>query len=679
MSDVIRDEEEALGKVYDSRLIARLWKYVSPYRWQVVVTLLMVFPLFLLELAPAWIIKTGLDRVFLPEPAAAAAPGRLDWVFEPPGSVSPLAWLAGLYLVVALAGAGLQFANMLLMATTGQSAMRDLRQVVFDRIQKLHLGFFDRYPVGRLVTRATNDVENVSEMFTAGVVALVTDILKMLGFAIALFLVNAKLALATFVVVPFLAIAAIVFRLKVRNAFREVRVKIARINAHIQETISGMKVVQLFTRESRNLREFDQMNAEHRDAWVQSIRYDSLLFAAVEAASGMTVAVTIWYGTGLAEPGILYVFIDWMRRFFMPLRDLSAKYSVMQSSMASSERIFQLLDQPIEIRDPEPAATPSAPSAPEGARGSVEFENVWFHYNGGGVVQDRFPEERGDKPHDQDDWVLRDVSFKVAPGEKVAFVGATGAGKTTVMSLLSRFYEVTRGCIRVDGVDIREWPQAELRSRIASVLQDVVLFSGDVESNISLGRHDVSRGRHDVSREQVEAAARAVNAHAFIERLPNGYATEVRERGSNFSAGQRQLLSFARALAHGADILVLDEATSSIDSETEALVQHGIHVLMEGKTAIAIAHRLSTIRDVDRIYVLHRGRLSIPFSRSSRPRLRCRKRGLEPGSAAAYRAATPHELVANPPTGVVLRDHPPHRVERVKTRRARSRDPGSHC
>jgi ABC-type multidrug transport system fused ATPase/permease subunit len=601
-------EEEALGKVYDSRLVRLLWRYVSPYRWQVFLTLLMVVPILAAELAPAFVIKTALDAVLAPGGEAVAPPrafvvdpdagvvasavaGAAAWIdgavdamraflLSPPLGLPGIVWLALAYLGIAVAAAGLQFAHTVLMATTGQLAMRDLRSAIFARIQALHLGFFDRYPVGRLVTRATNDVENVAEMFSAGVVALVTDVLKMIVLAAVLFAVTPKLAAVTFCVIPLLAVAAIVFRLKVREAFRDVRVRIARINAHIQETISGMKVVQLFTREARNLREFDEMNAAHRDAWRKSIRYDALLFSAVEMASGVTFAIIVWYGTGLVEAGTLYLFMDYMRRFFMPLRDLSAKYSVMQSSMASSERIFQLLETPVVVRDAEhPRALPD----PGAGRGAIVFENVWFRYGDG-------------------DWVIRDLSFEVAPGERVAFVGATGAGKTTIIKLLSRFYDVTRGRILVDGVDIRDVPQAELRRRVATVLQDVFLFSGTVADNIALGREDLDRA-------DVERVARAVEAHRFIARLPRGYDTEVRERGSNFSAGQRQLLSFARALAHGADILVLDEATSSIDVETEAMVQRGIHVLMKGKTAIAIAHRLSTIRDVDRIYVMHRGRL----------------------------------------------------------------------
>ena len=579
MSDVFY-EEEALGKAYDTRLLVLLWRYISPYRWQVILTLLMVVPIFLAELAPAWIIKTGLDYAFQPGKSTDAAGPWASFVFDPPLGLSTLAWLALLYLAVALMSMGLQFAHMILMAVTGQSAMRDVRTAVFDKIQELHLGFFDGYPVGRLVTRATNDVENVTEMFSAGVVALITDVFKMVGFAVVLFYINPKLALATFAAIPFLAIAAIIFRLKVREAFRAVRVRIARINAHIQETITGMKVVQLFTREARNMREFDRMNADHRDAWNQSIRYDALLFAGVEMVGGVTIAVIIWVGTGLVEAGVLYQFIDYMRRFLRPLQDLSAKYSVMQSSMASSERIFQLLQTDIPIQDPAPRSDLPPLRA---SRGSVEFDGVWFAYKG-------------------EDWVLKDLTFKVEPGERVAFVGATGAGKTTVINLLSRFYEVNRGRILIDGVDVREMPQRELRRRVATVLQDVFLFSGSVADNISLGRSDLGP-------EEIERAARAVEAHAFIERLPRGYGTIVRERGTNFSAGQRQLLSFARALAHGAEILILDEATSSIDSETEAMIQQGIHALMSDRTAIAIAHRLSTIRDVDRIYVLGQGSL----------------------------------------------------------------------
>jgi ABC-type multidrug transport system fused ATPase/permease subunit len=493
-----------------------------------------------------------------------------------------------LYLVVSAANAGLMYLDSWIMALTGQSAMRDLRREVFAHIQRLHLGFFDTMPVGRLVTRATNDVENVSEMFSAGFVALVRDVLRMLGIASALFYLNAYLAGVTFLVVPVLALAAVIFRLKARDAFRAVRVRIARINAYLQENVTGMKVVQLFTREERNFRDFDEMNSDHRDSWLQSIRYDSALFSVVELASNLTIAIVIWQSLGVAGLGTIYIFFDWMRRFFMPLRDLSAKYSVMQSSMASCERIFQLLDTEPAVRDLHDVREPARERL-----GTVEFDRVWFAYSEGDGV------EPGDE---RVDWVLRDVSFRVEPGERVAFVGATGAGKTTIIKLLTRLYDYRHGRILIDGVELRDWPQRALRRRVAMVLQDVFLFSGSIAENIALERPEVSR-------EDVERVARAVQAHRFIEPLPEGYDTQVRERATNFSAGQRQLLSFARALAHGADILVLDEATSSIDSETEALVQRGIHVLMENKTALVIAHRLSTIQDVDRIYVLHKGRI----------------------------------------------------------------------
>jgi ATP-binding cassette subfamily B protein len=586
-------EEEALGRAYDGRLLVRLAPYVLPYRGQVALALGLVVPLFVLELAPAWIIKTGLDRVLGAAPSLPSGGSLERWLaplapwLEPPGDVPPLYWLAGIFLVVSLLGSVLQFFDTVLLSLTGQAAMRDLRRTVFDHIQRLHLGFFDRYPVGRLVTRATNDIENVAEMFSAGIVAALTDIAKMVGLAVALFLVDAHLALTSFLVVPVMAVLAAVFRLKVREAYRLVRVRIARINAYVQENVSGMKEVQLFAREERNLRDFEQMNATHRDAWLQSIRYDSALFSVVELAQNLTVAIILWQATGIASAGTIYLFIDWLRRFFMPLRDLSAKYSVMQSSMASAERIFQLLDTTPLVND-RAGSGGQVPGGAAAGPGRVEFEGVWFAYAG----------DRGAET----DWVLRDLCLRVEPGEKVALVGHTGAGKTTVLKLLCRLYEPTRGRILLDGVDLRELPQEQVRRRIAIVLQDVFLFSGSIAENIGMGRDDVDR-------DAVERVARAVQAHRFIERLPGGYDAELRERGTNLSAGQRQLVSFARALAHGAGVLALDEATSSIDAETEALVQQGIHTLMEGRTAIAIAHRLSTIQDVDRIYVLEGGQV----------------------------------------------------------------------
>ncbi len=506
-------EEEALGKAYDGRLLLRLWPFVRPYRALVAVTFGLVAPVFVLELAPAWIVKTGLDQL-----VGAGSGARSAAWFTPPVGLPPLLWLALLYFVVMVVNSALSYLDALVMASTGQAAMRDLRRAVFAHIQQLHLGFFDRYPVGRLVTRATNDVENVSEMFSAGIVALVTDLLKMLGFAVALFVVDARLAGITFLVVPILAVAAIVFRLKVRDAFRAVRVRIARINAYLQEHVTGMKVVQLFNREAKSFREFDAMNADHRDAWFMSIRYDAALFAVVELASGITVAIIIWQATGLADVGKLYVFIDWMRRFFLPLRDLSAKYSVMQSSMASAERIYQLLDTQPLVADRELAKV--VPLRASGAaRGLVEFDHVSFAYQG-------------------EDWVLEDVTFRVEPGERVAIVGATGAGKTTIIKLLTRLYDPTRGRVLLDGVDLRDLRQSDLRRRVAMVLQDVFLFSGTIAENIALDRPDVGRDRH--------RARRARGARRPFHRLAAAGLRDARARARQQLFGRRAAAALLR-------------------------------------------------------------------------------------------------------------------------------------
>ncbi len=581
-------EDEEIGKAFDGRLLRRLWPWVRPYRKRALVSIALVVPAFSLEVMGPILLWAGADYWSgHPLPAWLAPPGDLD----------PVWWLGGLFVVASLGNLLLDYVQAMLLAITGQSAMRDMRRDVFAHIQKLHMGFFDGYPVGRLVTRATGDIEHVSEAFTAGLVLLVTDVLRMVGFAVVLFQIDARLAGWTFLVIPPLAAAAFVFRWRVREAFRRSRVLIARLNATLQESVTGMKVIQLFARETRNQREFERLNAEHRDSWVDSIRYDSALFSVVELAAGVVFSIVVWKATGYGtSPGVIVAFVRYMQRFFMPLRDLSAKYSVMQSAMASLERIYLLLDTQPAVRDaaaaaPAPILTGEAgvagisPQAPwAGGRGEVEFRDVWFAYR-------------------NEDWVLRGLSFRVAPGERAAFVGATGAGKTTVIKLLARLYEIQRGAILLDGVDIRMIPQRELRRRVGMVLQDVFLFGGTIAENLALGRDDLSR-------ETLQRAAAAVEADRFIARLPRGYDTELRERGANLSAGQRQLLSFARALAHGADVLVLDEATSSIDTETEATLQRGIHNLMQGKTALVIAHRLSTIEDVDRIYALHHGRLA---------------------------------------------------------------------
>jgi len=574
-------EEEALGKVYDADLLRRVWPFMRPYRGQVVFSLALIPLRGALEVVPPLLIGAALD--FLTRGEIASGLPWLTPLFSPPPGVAvpELVWLFGLLLAVAAALLGLEWLRGWSMLVLGQKTIADVRRRLFDHVQRLPLRFFDRYPVGRLVTRLTNDLENLAEMFSMGIVALVGDLVVMLFFAYVVFTIDARLALAAMGIVPILTAAAIVFRYKVREAFRAVRVKIARLNAHLQETISGIKVVQLFARERRNLADFERMNASHRDSWHKSITYDALLFSAVDLATNLTRAVIFWYGANLllrgeVSLGTIYVFTDYMARFFRPLMDLSQKYSVMQSSMASAERVFQLLDEPVERSFG--AATLAKP-----ARGEVVFDRVSFSY--------------GAEP------ILEEVSFRVAPGERVALVGHTGAGKTTVLKLLARLYQPQSGAIRIDGIDLRDLDAAELRRQMAFVLQDVFLFDGDLRQNIVLGAGVVAD-------RDLAAAVDATHVRRLVDRLPEGFAQKVNERGVNFSSGERQLLSFARALVRRPSILLLDEATSNVDTETESLVQDALHRLMEGKTCIVVAHRLSTIRDVDRIYVMHHGEIA---------------------------------------------------------------------
>ena len=578
--------ERDLGKVYDTELIKRLWPFMRPYRGWIGLNFAMIPPRALLELMPALVVGAALN--YLTEGAPTTEVGWMAPLVVPRLGLGPLAWMFGLVFVISIVTLTVDWLRAFTMISLGQRTVRDVRRTLFDHVQRLPMRFFDRYPVGRLVTRLTNDLEHLAEMFSAGVIAMVADLFVMVVILAMLFAIDPRLALAALALVPFLGVAAAIFRYKVREAYREVRVKIARLNAQLQETISGMKVVQLFARERRNFEDFSRENASHRDSWLRSIRYDALLFSTVDLATNLTRALIFWYGAqmmGLGDItlGTIYVFSDYMSRFFRPLMDLSARYSVMQSSMASAERVFQLLDEPREPegRSEEPAAAADAAAAPgaQAAGCEVEFDGVTFAYGA--------------------ETVLRDVSFKVAAGERVAIVGHTGSGKTTTLKLLARLYELQEGSIRVDGTDIRDLPKPELRRRMAFVLQDVFLFDGDLRYNIVLGR--------DVADDVVDEAARATHVDDLIERLPNGWAHKVSERGVNFSTGQRQLLSFARALAREPQLLLLDEATSSVDTETEALIQDALRHLMEGKTSIVVAHRLSTIKDVDRIYVFHHG------------------------------------------------------------------------
>jgi len=569
-------EEQALGKAYDGRLLKRLWVYISPHRQLVWVSLVLLPVLAGIEVIQPLVVKYGIDHNLSQR------------------KIEGLAWVALAFAVTLVAHTLIQYLYLYILNITGQRAMRDLRRAMFKHLQRLPTRFFDRNPIGRIMTRLTNDVEALNEMFSSGLVSLVGDFVKMVAIVVVMLSVNLRLSLVTFSIVPLLFLLAWVFRMRMRDAYRAIRVKIARINSSLQESLSGMPIVQLYVREDHNLKEFRAVNAEHRDANYLSIKYDAMLFAMVEAAGRLTIALVIWYGAGLVytrllgektpgmlEAGItigtLYAFIDWIGKFFEPIRDLSAKYTVMQAAMAASERIFQLLDRPVEIDDP------ARPARLDRVRGEIEFRNVTFAYNPG-------------------DDVLHDVSFVVKPGEKIALVGHTGAGKTSIIKLLARFYEPQSGRILLDGTDIRDLRLHDLRRHIGIVLQDVFVFSGDIDYNIRMDNPAIPP-------ERAREAARHVNADRFIKHLPNGYHEEIRERGGNLSVGQRQLLSFARALAYDPEILVLDEATSSVDTETEVLIQDAVRKLMLGRTSIVIAHRLSTIRDVDRIIVLHKGRV----------------------------------------------------------------------
>jgi ABC-type multidrug transport system fused ATPase/permease subunit len=573
-------EEQSLGKVYDADLLRRLWPFMRPYGGLMLFSFALIPLRGVLEVIPPLVIGATLN--FLVEGRISSDVGWVEGVLVPPQGLPELPWLFGVLVAVAAALLALEWLRGWSMISLGQQTVRDVREQLFGHVQRLPMRFFDRYPVGRLVTRLTNDLENLAEMFSMGVVALVADLFIMGFFAWIIFSIEPRLAAVAMAIVPFLAVAAAIFRYKVREAFREVRVKIARLNSHLQETISGMKVVQLFARESRNLADFERLNASHRDSWFKSINYDALLFSSVDLGANLTRALIFWYGArllgaGEISIGTVYVFTDYMGRFFRPLMDLSAKYSVMQSSMASAERVFQLFDEQAESVDVQMAAAPDT-----SLRGEVVFEDVTFSY--------------GEEP------VLRNVSFRVAPGERVAFVGHTGSGKTTTLKLLCRFYELQQGTIRVDGVDIREMPREALRRGTAFVLQDVFLFEGDLRYNILLGADGVSEA-------ELEQALEATHVRPLVDRMEKGLAQPVSERGANFSTGERQLLSFARALVRDPSLLLLDEATSSVDTETEALVQDALHHLLEGKTSIVVAHRLSTIRDVDRIYMMHHGEI----------------------------------------------------------------------
>jgi ABC-type multidrug transport system fused ATPase/permease subunit len=496
--------------------------------------------------------------------------------------LSGLNWISAVYVLTLVAVFGLSYGQTWVMNLMGQKIMYDLRVQIFRHLQRLDVAFFDKNPVGRLMTRVTTDVDALNELFTAGVISIFGDVCTLAGIVITLFLLNYKLAFAIFSVVPLLFLVTFLFKIKVRDSFRRVRTAIARINAFLQENITGTAVVQIFSQEKKQYDRFTKINREHLAANLQSIFYYAIFYPLLELVGALAVALIVWYGglqvfAGTLTLGALVAFIQYSDRFFRPISDLSEKYTILQSAMASSERIFKLLDTAPSI------CTPPEPKARAVTRGNVEFKNVTFAYNPGETV-------------------LHDVSFTVEPGEKVALVGATGAGKSTIIGLLSRFYDVSKGEILVDGTNIREFDLQGLRQSIGIVLQDVFLFSGTVAENIRLGNRQISD-------ERVQGAADTVHASQFVAKLDKGYETEVGERGSSLSVGQKQLLAFARALAYDPRILILDEATSSIDTETEILIRDALQKLLAGRTSILIAHRLSTVQNADRIIVLHRGRI----------------------------------------------------------------------
>jgi ATP-binding cassette subfamily B protein len=556
--------EEADSKAYDSHLLRRLIGYLRPYRLRVAVALVLLLAGSAMQLAGPWLTKVALDR---------AIPER---------DTGLLLTLTLAYAVSLVVGFLCEYGQTWLTTWLGQRVMYDLRTEVFGHLQHLSLRYFDRNPVGRLMTRVTSDVEQLNEAFASGIVTVFGDIFTLLFIVAVMVRLDWRLALVTFTVLPLVAVATFVFRGLIRVAYRDIRIRLARINANLQESVSGIRVLQLFGRERQAMERFAAINNDHLEANLRSITYYALFFPVIEVLTAVALAVILWYGGGETVQGAMTVgtvaaFLQYTRRFFRPLQDLSEKYNILQAAMASSERIFELIDTEPEIRDPaEPLALPVP------GRGEIEFRDVWFRYGGEG------------------EWTLRGVSFRAAPGERIAIVGATGAGKSTIINLLMRFYEPERGEILFDGVPVSRVPVAELRGRISLVLQDVFLFSEDVRSNIRLGRADITD-------EAVRDAAVRVGADRFVTRLPGGYAQPLGERGTSLSVGERQLVSFARALAFDPLVLVLDEATSSVDSELEAHIDEALQKLMQGRTSLVIAHRLSTIQSADQILVLHHG------------------------------------------------------------------------
>ena len=607
-------EEEVLGKAYDSRLMRRLLAYLRPYRWQVAVALGSIILKSFADVMGPYLVKVAVDRYLAPTPGVSS--GLWSWLSPTP--MRGIAQIATIYLALLVLTFVFEFLQTYFMQWTGQKVMFDLRSQIFRHLQRMHVAFYDKNPVGRLVTRVTTDVDALNEMFTSGVVSIFEDIFVLVGILGIMLCMNWKLALITFAVLPLIVFATKIFRDRVRDSYRRIRTAIARINSYLQEHVSGMVVLQLFNRERKAYQRFSEINRLHMDAYKDAILAYAVYYPLVDFFSAIAISSVIWFGgqdviRGIvsrslsiefthgalaihaaetaASLGVLIAFTQYAQRFFRPIMDFSDKYNILQSAMAASERIFKLLDTPAEV------VSPQLTKAPEGP-GRIEFDHVWFAY------RDIPAEDRGNgnAAAGQPDWVLRDVDFAIEPGETVAVVGHTGAGKTTMISLLLRFYDVQKGAVRIDGVDVKDMDLVDLRSRFGVVLQDPFLFTGTIGGNIRLGTERIQDAH-------VSQAAEDVNLGDFIRSLPKGFEEEVRERGSTLSTGQKQLISFARALAHAPKILILDEATSSVDTETEFRVRDALARMVEGRTSLIIAHRLSTIQRADKIIVMHKGQL----------------------------------------------------------------------
>ncbi len=640
--ELMAQEEEIIGKAYDSRLMRRLLTYLRPYRWYVAVAIVSIILKSFADVLGPYLVKVAVDRYLAPAPGAAS--GMWSWLSPKP--LTGIAQISSIYFGLLLFTFVLEFLQTYFMQWTGQQVMFDLRSQIFRHLQRMHVAFYDRNPVGRLVTRVTTEVDALNEMFTSGVVSIFEDLFVLAGIVGIMLCMNSKLALITFAVLPFIVVATKIFRDKVRDSYRRIRTAIARINSYLQEHVSGMVVLQLFNREKRAYNRFSEINRNHMDAYKDAILAYAVYYPVVDLFSSIAIACVIWWGgqdviRGLvsrsvsisfhphtlisfhlvataASLGVLIAFTQYAMRFFRPIMDFSEKYNILQSAMAASERIFKLVDTPVDVVSPAVTKKPQGP-------GRIEFDHVWFAYREGleetkasgngkehvGTAALGRPAEQSSATlssgsvhaaSSQPDWVLRDVNFAIEPGETVAVVGHTGAGKTTLISLLMRFYDVQKGAVRMDGVDVRDMDLVDLRSRFGVVLQDPFLFSGTIGGNIRLGTDRIQDAH-------VQQAAEDVNLGDFIRTLPKGFEEEVRERGSTLSTGQKQLISFARALAHEPKILILDEATSSVDTETEFRVREALARMVEGRTSLIIAHRLSTIQRADKIIVMHKGQV----------------------------------------------------------------------